>query len=176
MKTLLITLLTVGMSLTTLAESTPTPSPASNEIQSTSHKLQDALADTLNKTVQVMGDAKDFVVAQMPDVIKQLLLWKFYEALMPMLFFFIVAAWMGFLVSRLVHRGDWTPVTTGEGYDRDTNPKNGYPLMIFGIVKAFIGIVAIIFFTFSMNVTWLQIAVAPKVYLIEYAKSFVTNK
>lgn len=150
-----------------LCADSPAPTPVPS-------KLQSALADMVNKSVQIAGDAKDFLVAQLPDVIRQLLLWKFFEKLIPMVFFFAAFLFMSQRVSALIKRGDFQPVPhPGSNYQSD--PKNGYPLMIWGIAKCVLTLALLLAFLFTMNLTWLQIWIAPKVYLIEYAKSLVSQ-
>src|SRR3982751_6068040 len=70
---------------------TVTPNPTVENLKWVNDKLQSALADTLNKATTVAGDAKDFIAGQLPDVIKQLLVWKFFESLAPIIFFAIIS-------------------------------------------------------------------------------------
>jgi hypothetical protein len=165
--TLVVTLFTLAIGTLTAAES-PTPEPT--KMSWVNQKLQDSLADMITKATAVAGDAKDFVIQQMPDIIKQLLMWKFAESLLPMVFLGIVTLFMGWMVSRAIKAGDFTD-TKEKSYD--WIPSNGWPTAGFGLVKAVIGFLFFISFLMHLNLEWLQIWIAPKVYLIEYAKSMV---
>src|SRR4051812_16717463 len=43
-------------------------------------KLKDALAELITGVTQTAGQAKDFLVSEVPDVVKQLLVWKAAES------------------------------------------------------------------------------------------------
>jgi hypothetical protein len=153
----------------------PVATPTASEVcrSFVGDKLQTALIDVVNKTVQVAGDAKDFVIAQLPDVIKQLLLWKFAESFAPMAFWFLVAfISTSIFFGTTIKHGDWLAATLTNGRSSD-RPKNGFPRMFTGIFKAIVSLVGIIMFLCSLNMTWLQIWLAPKVYLIEYVRNMV---
>lgn len=168
------TILTIAASIALVAhglcaDATPTPTPQPD-------KLKEALAELITGVTQTASDAKTFVVAQLPDVVRQLLVWKFFQNLIPMIFFAVVfivvfTAWL-----RAFKAGDWNPVYTDSirwSGHKDCNPQNGYPKMIFGIVKAALTVISAFAFLFSVNLTWLQIWIAPKVYLIEFAKDLI---
>lgn len=113
-------------------------------------ELQQALADLVNKSVEIGGDAIAFTQEQLPEVIQQLLIWKAAESLI------LCAACVGWIVftcfaSYKVHK-----VTN----DSDVTPF---------IVMVAVAVCLPAFF--NLNLIWLQIWLAPKVYLIEYAAS-----
>ena len=184
-KTIISTLMLVSVFATaSFADVSPTPAPSIAPVVAVSStnptvdnlkwvndKLQVALADTLTKATMVAGDAKDFVVKELPDVIKQLLLWKFWQSLAPMIFWFLMTIFLiRLFCNTTIKNGDWT--SNGlEDYKR--GPKNGFPSLFMGIVKAITALISVILFLHAYNWTWLQIWLAPKVYLIDYARSMV---
>lgn len=154
------TLLILALSLTTaLAEPTPSPVPQPD-------KLKEALAQMIAGVTQTTGQAKDFILAQLPDVVKQLLAWKFAESIANMLIpTFILIIW-GLIVKRLVYKAKITEFEFG-GETEDFCKFVGCGIgMILTVICS-------IWWACSLNLIWLEIWVAPKIYLIDYAKSLV---
>src|SRR6202035_112447 len=85
MKKLIAAIVIIFASNLAFADPTPSPTPQPD-------KLKDVLAEMLVGVTQTAAQAKEFVVAQLPDVVRQLLWWKFAESLVPMLFWLVVAA------------------------------------------------------------------------------------
>lgn len=154
------TLLILALSLTTaLAEPTPSPTPQPD-------KLKDALAQMIAGVTQTAGQAKDFIVGQLPDVVKQLLMWKFAKSIWDDLYPLVV-----FLITARIAYNCLTRLKLDEYDDPETNADS--VKLIAGFVAAFIGLIALLGFFKGFNLDWLQIWIAPKVYLIDYAKSLV---
>lgn len=136
-------------------------------------QLQQALAAILNKTMTGVDAGISFLSAEIPDVIHQLLMWKMIES---MLFFVI-----GIIVICL------TVIFIRSQYRRVVEKTDSYgsscyvPTMIFdnrGDVSPGCIIFAIIAMAGMLTggilisgLSWLQILIAPKIYLIEYAAS-----
>lgn len=150
MKTKLITLLLLFIPIIAWAEASPTPAP---------DKLQSALADMVNKSVQVAGDAKDFLVAQLPDVIRQLLAWKMAEAA---IWFIATSAVFFFGLKYLIRLSRF--------FYREYVPE-GFILVVLG------GIAVIVSAGLALShlMLVLQIWIAPKIYLIEYSEALITG-
>jgi hypothetical protein len=167
-KTILSIIVLAVTASAVLADVSPTPAPSPNNstIENVcsgkwvSDKLQAALADMLTKTTQVAGEAKDWTVKQLPDVIHQLLMWKMatsiIECVLPMLLFVV---FLSFTI-KMVKKTDWGA--------RDLDP-----LGILAMAGGFASVISFLAIFFCFNLTWLQIWVAPKIFLIEYAKSMV---
>ncbi|OWT55236.1 hypothetical protein [Candidimonas nitroreducens] len=119
-------------------------------------QLQQALAALLNKTISGLDAGQQFLSAQLPDVIHQLLIWKATISGLAFavgLVVFIVTVVLDILIYK--NKEYWN--------DREHPP--AYMVVVF--VSTIGGIISIpILFT---NLEWLQIWLAPKVYLIEYA-------
>jgi hypothetical protein len=171
MKTKLIAIIAILFMPFTVMAADPSPTPPPD-------KLQVALADMVNKSVQVAGDAKDFLVGQLPDVIQQLLLWKFFEHLIPM----IVALLVALVIARWAYKrsGDLeiTTVPPPNEHYRTISAqvaKNGWPRFVYACVVTLMSVISWGVFLNMANLKWLQIWVAPKVYLIEYAKTMITG-
>lgn len=126
-------------------------------------QMQQALVAILNKTMSGIEEGTSFLRAELPDVIHQLLAWKLASSLLAMLIGIIVI----FVYWRLVRAFMKSEI------DSALKASWGYPtapvfagLVIGGCVSAVSLIVTLIY-----GFTALQIALAPKVYLIEYAAS-----
>lgn len=126
-------------------------------------QLEIALSELIQKTLQGVDTAKDFLTAEIPDVVKQLLMWhgtfQFIEFLISIVLFII-----GVVMARnlLINKDE---IKWGE-YDWTIQMTNG-------LVKASVSCVFIFISLFLLNFTWLQIWIAPKVWLIEYMKNLV---
>jgi hypothetical protein len=118
-------------------------------------ELQQALAELINKSVSAGESAIAFTQEQLPEVIQQLLTWKLVESLI----WFALSA-LFFLAGNTL-----TAVTILRSMK---DPDSDSDFVLFMLFVALCGNAAIVIGT---NVTWLQIWLAPKVYLIEYAAS-----
>lgn len=122
--------------------------------------MQDALVSIIQKTQQGIDASVSFLSEQIPDVIQQLLLWKFVEGLI------ICAAYLVFAFT-LVPTLRWA-----REYHKDYDACD-FPGHIFvAVIMSFTSLVSCILAVKS-GLTALQIYIAPKVYLIEYAASLV---
>ena len=140
------------------------------------------LAELLQKAADGIDAAVSFSQAQIPDVIHQLLVWKFTKSLVITL---IILATIPVAVKfvRAMLKREPDGVFDNEGYSWDRgNPKykptliwqrdgNMNPLtIIFAAGCVFYVVIA---FGLIIDLTWLKIWLAPKLYLIEYAASLV---
>ena len=123
--------------------------------------LQNALAEILIKATETAEVAGAFVVAELPDVVQQLLMWKMVES--------IAMCLVGVLIlipsAVLLYRGITSKIPY---FDQNDEPTAKMALTIIG------GLAAILpggFGFAALNLDWLQILIAPKIYLIEYAAS-----
>ena len=122
-------------------------------------ELQKAVTEMLNSALS----AKDFLVGELPEYVEQLLVWKSVESFI----FFIVAATVMMHTIRFIKRIKNIVESANHTYasDRDMH----YVLLY---LCAFIfGGGALI--ALCSNMDWLQIWIAPKVWLVEYAASLV---
>ena len=114
-------------------------------------ELQSALVEILNSTIS----AKNFLISEIPDVAQQLLLWKTVESLLLcigalILFALIVPAYR---IMKKIELKYWPDEPV-------------YVAFISALVMAVAG-----FFVFNLD--WLQIQLAPKLYLAEYAMKLI---
>lgn len=129
--------------------------------------LEQTLVDTIKGASAVTGDvyagvksvtgkAIDFAQQQIPDVIEQLLRWNFAKSLIAFLFGIIAIGIVSFSIFCLQKKGKWE--------DFDINTVSGMMVIFIGTPS-----LSLVF----CNLTWLQIWIAPKVYLLEYAAKLI---
>lgn len=155
-------------------------------------ELQNALAQLILSFVESMGGAKDFALEQAPEVIQQLLLWKAtISAICFTLGVLLLIMGAAVLRKRLIWSQPKPPEPTdpfiaklhelekADSFDaryhskklREALREPGAPhisppdhLFLIAAPACMSGIAFI-----AMSLAWLQIWLAPKVYLIEYA-------
>lgn len=166
-------------------------------------QLQQALAHILNRTVEGIDASTQFLSAQLPDVIQQLLLWKFIHhlalAVVPMLVL-AAAVYAAYRLTKIVqadpfeaavrkvdtYREQYSRARSGsaeEAAARAAHMTAQVELagltdrtavyVTAGVAVTVLVVVSAITSAVLVNLTWLQILVAPKLYLIEYAATLV---
>ena len=124
-------------------------------------ELQKALVELLSKANSGIDAASGFLVAELPEVIQQLLMWHgIYNFIMMMVAvacISIASTLYVKVIKNLNNKDHWATNSTAT----DFSPSGGLSLIL--------SIVLIIVFFFCMNIEWLQIWIAPKLWLLEYA-------
>ncbi len=110
----------------------------------------------LLNALELMEKGGDFLVGEIPLVIQELLAWNFWESLVCSVLAFVPFVIYGILLKKILPKMDWDE----ELYI--------IPLFFGSIVYLCISI-GILITHFSLD--WLQIAIAPRVWLIEYAST-----
>lgn len=111
--------------------------------------LNQALADSIIKATGLTGNLIDFTKIQLPDVIHQFLMWKFVES------------GLDFIIGILCFPLMFYFFKKSNGGDHE-----GYSLL-----SVICFVLVILFVPFNWD--WLQIIIAPKVYLIEHTKDLL---
>lgn len=129
--------------------------------------LRDALASAITKATAGVGSAIDFLSGQIPDVIHQLLLWEFAKSFL----WFAVAAVVFLLclvslITGLKNNKSWL---WEDAYWKPSK-RTISPTILIPILSGCAGFAGM--FT---HLTWLQIWIAPKIFLIEYMAAVVKN-
>ena len=118
-------------------------------------QLQLAVSTLIQTSLNAIDKGTTFLSNQIPEVIQQLLLWKAIASFIEFSSgIFIIGGIFAWLIYQYKY---WT--TTIE-----TDP--------FVILNLFC-IIPLIYGSSCINLIWLQIWIAPKLYLIEYAKDFL---
>lgn len=138
--------------------------------------LEDALLQIIQSTTTSMTTAVDFLSAQIPDVIYQLLLWNtIYYSLQCVCgvaigIFTIKWTYQIFAIGRTTK----TTASALQSFVGSYNHRGEFEEFGPSIILVAVGlpVMALISGAFT-NITWLQILIAPKIWLIEYAAHLV---
>lgn len=125
-------------------------------------QLQQALAAIINKTMQGVDAGTAFLQAEIPDVIRQLLVWKLADALISAAFCaaVLVAYW---LFIRAFRKAKGSESWLWDSCFKEPSLQG----VLVGAVGGVASVAAVICLMRSVS-TAVQIALAPKLYLIEY--------
>lgn len=128
-------------------------------------QLQKVLADIITRVTSGADAAIQFGKEQIPEVLKQLLVWNFTFSFMVWLS--ATAIIVGYVFWLLIKFKWWfkNQITT-------TTEQDGLYITIT-VIGGIISIIMI--FVFWCNLDWLKIWVAPKLYLLEYAASLIKS-
>ena len=133
-------------------------------------QLQQALIAIINKTMSGVDAGVSFLSAEIPEVIHQLLIWKMVESLLGFIagvLLIIGTIWFVYKHTRQVKVGEYSIKPTFI-FDSGGDVHPG----IIGVVTAALCTLGFGFAGLT-NLTWLQIWLAPKLFLVEYAASLV---
>lgn len=121
-------------------------------------QLQNALAELLGKTIDGIDSSVAFMQSELPDVISQLLTWYAVKGFIYfILSILIIAAWLVVTKFALKKTSEWRNY---DGVD-----------IIF--MYAMGGAPSVFVSGLLFNLDWLQIWIAPKIWLIEYSANLV---
>lgn len=147
-------------------------------------ELQKALAELFNSVLS----AKDFMIGELPEYITQLLMWKAVESFVVML---IGVSFIAASVALIFYSNR---IRTARINSAKNDKKNGKDWCFFSqekyctsltydfvmatggpsaVCSAFVSVVLFVTGISSINLVWLQIAIAPKVWLVEYAAQLI---
>ena len=147
-------------------------------------QLQNALVELINKASGGIDTSVNFLSAELPDVVMQVLLWHGVKSAIWFVFFFVcsaisVRAAIKYKPANAIAELD-AAYERGEEWTR-FNGRSQLTSNKFDMAKDFVYpkffvlcAIAVVFCMATMASTgWLQILIAPKLYLIEYAATLV---
>ena len=131
-------------------------------------ELQNALVEFVAMITSAAQTAAEFGAEQLPEVIEQLLAWSFWSHA-AWAAFWVIASFVLATINFYVVKTRQKQVDNGGGFlwDRHGNPEGACILFWATILFGWIPFVCAIDYSMSA----LKIAIAPKVWLIEYAAS-----
>lgn len=115
--------------------------------------------DILQKGIKAAEVTGNFAIEQTPEVIQQLLAWKFTLSLMSFLLGVAI-----FIAAPIITHKVWHK--SRRYYKEQNSYEDLTPLSLLILVVGMVGIIFI-------DLTWLKIWIAPKLFLLEYAASLV---
>jgi len=117
--------------------------------------LNEALALLINTALEGVDASVGFLQAELPDIVQQLLTWHFVESL---IYFTVGTVLLSILLVIDIMVGRWVV--------KEEDDEVLFMYLIPGCIGRLILYIVPLAF---LNITWLQIWVAPKVWLLEYA-------
>lgn len=124
--------------------------------------LQTAVVALIEKSLAAVDTTTTFLVAEIPDVVQQLLMWHMVKSAVYML------VGIALLVAISAYWVAWYRAAK-----RDSEGFESSGAFIGGIVGTVGSALLLPASVIYMDITWLQIWIAPKVWLIEYAARLV---
>jgi len=121
-------------------------------------QLQTALAELITSTLQ----AKEFIVGELPEVVRQLLLWHGIQDFILFCIGLVLLVVYGYCLHRFVIK-NWDKI-------KEVDNDEGFFIAVCMCICAVVFTIPLMFI---FPLTWLQIWIVPKVWLIEYAASLV---
>ena len=131
-------------------------------------QLQLAVSTLIQTSLNAIDKGTAFLSNQIPEVIQQLLLWKAIASFIEFSYgIFIIGGSFAWLIYQYKY---WTTtVTTTWGTKEVRLHQEAGAFSLLNILI----IIPLIYGSKCINLIWLQIWIAPKLYLIEYAKDFL---
>lgn len=138
------------------------------------------LEKVINNAVASMEGVAEFAQEQLPDLIQQLLMWKMAESLIVAIFPLSLSIFFSVVFFKVVMK----ILNSSESRDND----NCAPYVpnfwwgthglspVAGLIISVLIFACIVIFSLTLvtiNIDWLYIMIAPKVYLLEYAAELV---
>lgn len=133
-------------------------------------QLQQAISQLITMSLVAIDKGATFLSGQIPDVIQQLLLWKAWESFLHFFIFGIVLS-IVIVYANIKQFNYWMQETTNSYGHKQRRIHEDYGALVMFNILQFLWV--FILPQAIYNLTWFQIWLAPKVYLIEYAKEFL---
>lgn len=167
MKTILLALLLFVTASLSMAEDNPPSKPnVPDKIEQVIIDFLDATSDAGKTITNAAGQVADYAVQEIPIIVQEYMRWYFWKSII------LCLVGVGFLsISALLFRFLWKLLNSDRPW---TISKNSYTSEItndglLGILSILFGLLLIIpGFAFTVeNLDWVQISIAPRVYLID---------
>ena len=131
-------------------------------------QLQLAVSTLIQTSLNAIDKGTAFLSNQIPEVIQQLLLWKAITSFIEFSFgIFIIGGIFAWLIYQYKY---WTTtIETEWGTTKQRIWLENGPFVFLNLFC----VIPLIYGSSCINLIWLQIWIAPKLYLIEYAKDFL---
>ena len=160
-----------------MTTNTTAPNPLDEALTRLINRSVDAAESVAGDITNATGTALDFLAAEIPDVIQQLLVWHAVESFIWFLPGVLLLASPWFVYWKWGGRGDPIEPKYGETRYKETLT-HGYngrvDVEAIGLFALLSGIATLAGLALALaNLDWLKILVAPKLYLLEYARVLV---
>ena len=135
-------------------------------------QLETQLVEILQSVSTSVGDAKEFIIAELPDVVQQVLSWYTVLSVVENIIGIILFVFMVYIIRNMVVKPD--SMNTANIVQRFSFMKDPYAENGIEYSPAVLLVIAVTFGLFlvamsKLNIVFLKILIAPKLWLIEYA-------
>ena len=131
-------------------------------------QLQLAVSTLIQTSLNAIDKGTTFLSNQIPEVIQQLLLWKAIASFIEFSSgIFIIGGIFAWLIYQYKYWTTTVTTTWGTKKVRFCDDVGAFSLLNILLI------IPLIYGSSCINLIWLQILIAPKLYLIEYAKDFL---
>jgi len=124
--------------------------------------LNTIVIELIKESISTIEKSKEFVSDQLPDIVQQLLYWYFMSSLTKFIFsisILFISIYLAVRINTKIYKKADTI------FDDD---------MFGSLIITTLGLLCILVFSVKMfTLTWLQIYIAPKVFLIEYINTLI---
>jgi hypothetical protein len=122
--------------------------------------LKDSLEQALIEMINAAVSVKDFIVAETPEVVNQLLIWKCAESAIYAIFSILLVGLSIYMWKKIIQKE--------REVKREFESGMGYAI---GTVATLLVLIPSVVGFFNLD--WLKILIAPKLYLIEYTAELI---
>ena len=129
------------------------------------------IAGFVQRVINGLDETTSFLNAQIPDYIQQLLLWYGVKSFITSLVGVILLVSWSIILWKFSGRGD--PIENSYRYKWTLTHDDDGDISPISMITGFITFTIVMTGISIINLDWLQIWIAPKVWLVEYAQSLV---
>ena len=160
-----------------MTTNTTAPNPLDEALTRLINRSVDAAESVAGDITNATGTALDFLATEIPDVVQQLLIWHAIESFIWFFLGVLLLAAPWFVYWKWGGRGEPTEPKYGAARYKGTLT-HGYAGQVneeaVGLFALLSGIATLAGLALALsNLDWLKILVAPKLYLLEYARVLV---
>ena len=135
-------------------------------------QLETQLVEILQSVSTSVGDAKEFIIAELPDVVQQVLSWYTVLSVVENILAILLLIVIGYMIRNMILKPK--SMNTANLVQRLSFMKNHYAENRIEYSPAVLLVIAVTFGLFlvamsKLNIVFLKILIAPKLWLIEYA-------
>ena len=135
-------------------------------------QLETQLVEILQSVSTSVGDAKEFIIAELPDVVQQVLSWYSVLSIVENIIAIILLVLVVYMIRNMLVKPE--SMSTANVIQRLSFLKDKYAENGIDYSPAVLLVIAVTFGLFlvamsKLNIVFLKILIAPKLWLIEYA-------
>ena len=135
-------------------------------------QLETQLVEILQSVSTSVGDAKEFIIAELPDVVQQVLSWYTVLSVVENILAILLLIVIGYMIRSMILKPNsmnTTNVVQRLSFMKENYNENGIDYSPGVLLWAATVIVMFAAAMSTLNIVFLKILIAPKLWLIEYA-------